>query len=68
MVAEILKRLSIRDCEDLKTYLQLSCADKVKAIFDGAVNQSCNGETWPKLNVVHTKMENQGNEILCEGE
>ena len=68
VVADTFSKLSIRDAKDLEAYSQLRYVDDVKAIFDGVVNQSCNGETWiPKVNVVHSNMENLENKILYEG-
>ena len=43
VVADTLSRLLIRDTKDLEAYSQLCGVDEVKAIFDGVVNQSCNG-------------------------
>ena len=59
-VPDTFNSLPILDAKDLKAYSQLCCVDEVKAVFDGVVSQSCNGETClPKVNVVHAKMKNQ---------
>ena len=44
-VADTLSRLPIRDAKDLEACLQLCCVNEFKSIFDGAVNQSCKGDT-----------------------
>ena len=61
-IADTLSRFSVRDTKDLKAYSQLYCVDKVRAIFDGVVIQSCNGEILlPKVNMVYVSMDNQEN-------
>ena len=60
IVADTLSRLPIKNVEDFQAFSGLCSVDEVRAIFDGAVNQTQNGETWlPRVNVINADLETE---------
>lgn len=53
VAADTSSRLPINYVEDHQASSGLRSVEKVRAIFDGAVNQTQNGEVWlPKVNIM----------------
>ena len=58
VVADTFSRLPINNVEDFQAFSGLCFADEFKTIFNGAVNQTENGETWlPKVNIINADLE-----------
>ena len=60
IVADTLSLLLINNVGDPQGSSGLCSADEVRAIFDGAVNQSQNSEAWlPKVNIINADLETE---------
>lgn len=60
VVADTFSRLPINNVEDFQAFSGLCFADEFKTIFNGAVNQTENGETWlPKVNIINADLETE---------
>lgn len=60
VVADTSSRLPIDNVEDHQAFSGLCSVEEVRAIFDGAVNQTQNGEVWlPKVNIINVDLETE---------
>ena len=67
VVADSLSRLPIEDKIDLSHYEGVCSVAEVRAIFDGAVNQNKDGESWiAAVNSISTTIEEMESQLLYE--
>ena len=60
VVADMLSQSPFSNVEDLQAFSELYSVDQTKAISDGAVNQTQNGEAWlTKVNIINVDLETE---------